>query len=64
MGTYIRELSESYPMNINMTGFRVFFKNLCVFVIWMKVLSASKGLIVVSLLEYLFNFNSYKVSTI
>ena len=28
MGTHLRELRESYPMNTNMTGFRWF---LCVF---------------------------------
>ena len=26
MGTHLRELSESYPMNTNMTGFRWFSK--------------------------------------
>ena len=29
MGTHLRVLNESYPMNTNMTGFRRFSKNLC-----------------------------------
>ena len=28
MGTHLRELTESYPMNANMTGLRWFSKNL------------------------------------
>ena len=32
-------------MNTNMTGFRCFFKNLCVLVLWMKVALALEGLI-------------------
>ena len=28
MGTHLRVLSESYPMNTNMTGFRLFSKSL------------------------------------
>ena len=40
MGTHLRGLSESYPMNSNMTGYRCFSKNLCVLVLWMKVASA------------------------
>ena len=27
MGTYLRKLSNTYPMNTNMTGFRWFSKN-------------------------------------
>ena len=30
MGTYLRVLSEGFPMNTNMTEFRWFKKNLCV----------------------------------
>ena len=41
MGTHLSVLSESYPMNTNMTGV---FKNLCVLVLRMKVASALKGL--------------------
>ena len=29
MGTHSRVLSESFPMNSNMTGFRCFSKNIC-----------------------------------
>ena len=42
-GTHLRVLSESFPMNINMTGFRWFSKKI-VFVLWMKVVSAMEGL--------------------
>ena len=31
-------------MNTNMTGFRWFSKNLCVLVLWAKVISALEGL--------------------
>ena len=44
MGTHLIELSESYLMNTNMTGFRYFSKNLCIIVLWMKVASALEGL--------------------
>ena len=41
MGTHPRVLSESHPMNTNMTGFRWFSKNLSkVLVLWRKVASA------------------------
>ena len=45
MGTHLGVLNESYPMNTNMTGFRWFFKDLCVLVIWTKVTSALEVLI-------------------
>ena len=41
MDTHLRVLSESYPMNTHMTGFRWFSK---IFVLWKKVASASEGL--------------------
>ena len=44
MGTQLRVLSESFPMNTNMTGFRWFSKNLCILVLWAKVASALEGL--------------------
>ena len=44
MSTHLRELSESYPMNTNMTVFRCFFKNLCNFVFSAKVALALEGL--------------------
>ena len=47
MGTYLRVLSESYPMNTNMTGFYMFFKDLCIFVLWTKVASALEGIKVI-----------------
>ena len=45
MGTHLRVLSKSFQMNTNMTGFKWFFKKLCVLVLWMKVASALEGLI-------------------
>ena len=37
MGTHLTVLSECYPMNTNMTGFRcMIFKQLCAFVLWQK----------------------------
>ena len=39
MGTYLRVLSESYPMNATMTGLRWLSKNLAFHVLWTKVTS-------------------------
>ena len=36
MGTHLRVLSESYPMNTNMTGFRLFSQKF-IPVLWIKV---------------------------
>ena len=44
MGTHLKVLSESYQMSKNMTGLRLFSKNVCVHVLWMKVASALEGL--------------------
>ena len=33
MGTHLKVLSEGYPMNTNMIGFRLFYKDLCVLVL-------------------------------
>ena len=44
MGTQLRILSESFPMNSNMTGFRWFSIFFFVIVLWMKVASALEGL--------------------
>ena len=44
MGTHLRVLIKSYPMNTNMTGFRWFSKIFCLFVLWTKVASAVVGL--------------------
>ena len=44
MGTHLRVLSESYPMNTNMTGLRWFSKIFAAIVPWTKVASASEGL--------------------
>ena len=44
MGTHLRVLSESYPMNTNMTGFRWILRILCIFVLWKKVALALEGL--------------------
>ena len=43
MGTHMRVLGKSYPMNTNMTGFGWFSKS-CVLVLWMKVAAAMEGL--------------------
>ena len=44
MDTHPTEFSESFPMNTNMTGFWMFFKNLCILVLRMEVASGSEGL--------------------
>ena len=45
MGTHMRVLSESYPMNTNNHDRDLMnFKNLCILVLWMKVAIAVKGL--------------------
>ena len=52
-------------MNTNMAGFRYFFKNDCVFVLWKKVALALEGLtqiicktfVTCSLKKYIFQFN-------
>ena len=41
MGTHLRVMSKSYPMNTNMAGFRCFSE---IFVLWTKVASALEGL--------------------
>ena len=41
MGTHLRVLSKSYPMNTNMTGFR-WLSKICI--LWTKVASALEGL--------------------
>ena len=43
-GTSLRVLSESYPMNTNLTGFRWFSKTLCIHVLGTKVTSTYEGL--------------------
>ena len=43
MGTHPIVLSESYPMNTNMTGFRYFFENLCILACAMGKSSLSIG---------------------
>ena len=44
MGTHLRILGESFPMNTNMTGFKWFSKILAFFVFWTKVVPALEGL--------------------
>ena len=44
MGTHLKVLSEGYPMNTNMTGFRRFSKIFFIFVLWAKLASVLKGL--------------------
>ena len=50
MGTHLRALSESYPMNTNMTGFWMVVTKLGILVLMMKVASALEGALL---------FNSY-----
>ena len=52
MGTHLKVLNESYPMNTNMTGSRCFSK-FCVLVLWTKVASALVGLRFLSALREL-----------
>ena len=42
--TYLMVLSESFPMNTYTTGFRWFFQNLSITVLWTKVAAALVGL--------------------
>ena len=42
--THLRGLRESFPMNTNMTGLKIIFKNLCIIALWMKVALALEGL--------------------
>ena len=44
MGTHLRVLSESSPMNTNITGFRWFSKIFASLSFWTKVASALEGL--------------------
>ena len=44
MGTHLRVLSEGFPMNTNMPGFRWFSIHFCIVVLWKKVASALEGL--------------------
>ena len=48
MRIHMRVLSESYPMNTNMTGFRWFKKNLCIVVLRTEVASTLEGLKIIS----------------
>ena len=43
MGTHLTVLSENYPINTNMTGFR-WFSKIFAFLLWRKVSSALEGL--------------------
>ena len=59
MGTYLRVLSESYPMNNNMTGIRWFSKKKdCVLLLWVNVASSLQGLNDFNSIQ---NFASYLV---
>ena len=44
MGTHLRVLSESYPINNNLTGFRWISKTFKALVLWTKVALALEGL--------------------
>ena len=50
MGTHLRALSKSFPMNTNMTGSRRFskFKYLCIVMLWTIVASAAEGCLMFS----------------
>ena len=54
MGTHLRVLSESYPLNTNMIGFRG-FQNLCSLVLWTELKE------VASALEGLFSWIQFEV---
>ena len=41
MGTHLRVLSESYPMNTNMAVFKISFTHFCVLVPIMKVIASA-----------------------
>ena len=43
MGINLRVLSESYPINTNMTRLKMVFKYLCALVLWTKVAVALEG---------------------
>ena len=43
MGTHLRVLSRSSPMNINMTGFRWLSKIFCILVVWTQYKCALEG---------------------
>ena len=60
MGTHLKVLRMSHPMNTNMTGFGC-FSMICVLVLWTKVASALEGLIchANSFGEGLLHVNSY-----
>ena len=44
MGTPLKVLDKSYPMNTNMIGIEWYSKNLCILLLWTKVASALGGL--------------------
>ena len=46
MGTHLRGISKSYPMDTNMTGWvlLMLYKNLCILVLWTTVASALEGI--------------------
>ena len=58
-GTLLRVLSESYPMNTDMTRFRCFSKNICLLALWPKVLI---GLNCISLV-FCLGFTGYNLPT-
>ena len=64
MSTHLRVLSQSYPMNTNMIGFRWFFRKLCILVLWTKLASALEGLthscLEISLTRVISNLDSFE----
>ena len=63
MGTHLKVLSESYPMNTSMTGLRWFsevFRNLCILALWTKVASTLEGLTLMLLVANLANTKWWK----
>ena len=64
MGTHLRVTSESYPMSTNMTGFRWFFKNICVIVLRTIVASALEWVKRTAFILKIWNFDNPHFSVI
>ena len=54
VGTHLRELSENYLMNTNMTGFGCFSESLCILVLRVKIALVLDGFSVVLAFTFLF----------
>ena len=63
MGTYLRVLSESFPMNINMTGLK-WFSNIFFLVLWTKIDLALEGLNTFLTVHWLGMYNQYRLGIV